>query len=568
MKIKIKKYLSIYKNIRIPWFLLGIWLVLAVISTQTEVLTTTLTAGIIDASQKAIKADMPLNYVGCLVITGIVSIATIWTSARVQESINLGVRTRLWDKIMRLPCRYYGEDNGDELVTRVTTDAGAAQEYFSLAMSSITSVYGVVVVYRQLFKYHRVLAAWSLLVIPVTIALGCLYCILGYKAGFLVNRSLAASISYLADRVRNFKLIKSFGTEKKEISEANRLYKKQFLAESLNGISIGIIQLVMQVIACAFLIISFVAGGQLVAKGEITIGRLVGFYSLAGVIGIRLLQFFMNMGSAANATGSLRKIAEIFEAEEEPESGEEAGAGQKDIRFDKVAFAYNSEVPVLRNVTCTIPAGKVTAIIGTNGAGKSTMMKMLTRMYEPEKGEITFGGKAIREYKLSSWRNKFSVVAQDNPLMSGTVRENILYGIEREVSEEELTEVAKKANIYDFVMKKPEGFDSEVGMGGSNFSGGQRQCIAIARAMIRGTDYLLLDEVTSNLDVRSAQLVQSALNRLMEGRTVIMIAHTCVATTCARNIIVMRDGCVEDAGTPEELAERNTYYQTFIKKAL
>lgn len=561
----IKKYLSIYRGIKMPWILLGFWLAAAIIETKLEVKSVTFTANIIDASQNAVKGNDLMNYIIYLGVTGIFTIITIWLTQKTQETIDLRVRNKLWNKIMHLPCRYYDVDNGDELVTRVTTDASSAHEYFALVMSSIISIYGVVVIYRQLFAYEKNLAAWALLILPITIVLGILYSILGYKAGVMTNRSMAGSIGYLADRVRNFKLMKAFGMEEQESKLGNRYYKKQFAADNFNSLCIAIIQVVMQVIACIFLIVTFVIGGQLVAKGEVSIGRLVGFYSLSGVMGIKLSQLFMNMGGVASATGVMRKIAEIFEAEEEPEGGGEAEEGQKDITFKQVAFAYNEEVPVLCGVDCTIPAGKITAVIGTNGAGKSTMMKMLTRMYEPKTGGIYFGDGKISDYSLKSWRNKFAVVAQNNPLMSGTVRENMLYGMDREVSEEELIEVAKQANIYDCVMEKEGGFDAQVGMDGTNFSGGQRQCIAIARAMLRGSDFLLLDEVTSNLDVRSAQQVQSALNRLMKGRTVILIAHTCMATTCAENIIVMRDGRVEDAGAPNELLGRNEYYRSFLE---
>lgn len=186
-------------------------------------------------------------------------------------------------------------------------------------------------------------------------------------------------------------------------------------------------------------------------------------------------------------------------------------------------------------------------------------------MYEPSEGEITFGDRKISEFRLSAWRKSFAIVAQEHPLLSGTIRDNIVYGVERKVTEEELIHVAKMANIYDFVMSTPGGFDAEVGPGGSNFSGGQQQCIAIARAMMRNPDYLLLDEATSNLDARSEQQVTAALENLMKGRTTIMIAHNYSATAFADQVIVLCDGHVEACGTPEELLETNEYYQTFAR---
>lgn len=235
-----------------------------------------------------------------------------------------------------------------------------------------------------------------------------------------------------------------------------------------------------------------------------------------------------------------------------------------DIILDHVDFSYQT-AKVLSNLNCSIPKGKITAIVGTNGSGKSTLFKLLERMYNPTAGKIYFGDKDITEFSLSSWRKSFAIVAQEKPLLSGTIRENIMYGVERKVTEEELIHVAKMANIYDFVMNTPGQFDAQVGPGGSNFSGGQQQCIAIARAMMRNPDYLLLDEATSNLDVKSEQQVTEALNNLMEGRTTILIAHNYSATIFADQVIVLCDGEIQAVGTPKELLETNEYYRTFAK---
>ena len=235
-----------------------------------------------------------------------------------------------------------------------------------------------------------------------------------------------------------------------------------------------------------------------------------------------------------------------------------------DIILNHVNFSYQT-ASVLRDLNCSIPKRKVTAIVGTNGAGKSTLFKLLERMYNPTEGQIYFGNKDITDFKLSSWRKSFAIVAQDKPLLSGTIRKNIMYGVERQVSEEELIHVAKMANIYDFVMNTPGQFDAEVGPGGSNFSGGQQQCIAIARAMMRNPDYLLLDEATSNLDVKSEQQVTTALSNLMKGRTTILIAHNYSATVFADQVIVLCDGEIQAVGTPEELLKTNEYYRIFAK---
>lgn len=286
---------------------------------------------------------------------------------------------------------------------------------------------------------------------------------------------------------------------------------------------------------------------------------------ITGIVSLQLMQFFMNVGSVSGTFGTMKKIAQIIDTDSEPEGGEPVPEVCADIEFDNVSFAYAGGSDVIKNLSVKIPMGKVTAVIGGNGAGKSTLFKLLLRLYEPKSGEIRFGGDGIGKYCLTDWRDRFAVVSQRNPLIGGTVRENIAYGLDREVSDEELAETARRANCYDCITAKPGGFNEDVGLGGSNFSGGQGQCISIARAMLRNADYLLLDEATSNLDVVSEAEVTGAMDELMRDKTTIMIAHNYAATRNADYIIVMKDGAVEAAGTPDELLKTNEYYKMFVK---
>ena len=255
---------------------------------------------------------------------------------------------------------------------------------------------------------------------------------------------------------------------------------------------------------------------------------------ITGIVSLQLMQFFMNVGSVSGTFGTMKKIAQIMDTDSEPDGGEPVPEVCADIEFDNVSFTYAGGQDVIKNLSVKIPMGKVTAVIGGNGAGKSTLFKLLLRLYEPKSGEIRF---------LTDWRDRFAVVSQRNPLIGSTVRENIAYGLDREVSDEELAETARRAN----------------------FSGGQGQCISIARAMLRNADYLLLDEATSNLDVVSEAEVTGAMDELMRDKTTIMIAHNYAATRNADYIIVMKDGVVEAAGTPDELLKTNEYYRIFVK---
>ena len=562
---KLSKQFSVLKGVQMPWVLIFLSFLFSASTMSAELQSATLTASVIDTSQKAINASVLFNYIAITAAAAVLSIASNYFTRRMEETINLRVRCKLWEKIMHLPSKFYDQDNGNELVSRITSDASAPSSLFSMAVSFVVCVVTSVQAFIRLYSYNTMLANYSLLIIPLTLVICIVYGKLMYKLGVYSTVTVASSLGYLAERVRNFRLIKSAAAEKLESQKANATFKRMYIADFLNWLMVAGYQLVSSMFSIMFIFIVFVLGGQFVSTGELTIGDLTAFYMITGIVGLQLMQFFMNVGSVSGIFGNMKKINSISEAEPEKEGGETVPARCSDITLENVGFAYSQERPVLKDVSVIIPKGKVTAIIGGNGAGKSTVFKLLVRLYEPSQGRILFGGDDIAAYDVIQWRDRFAYVFQRDPLIGGTVRENILYGLDREVSEEELIATAKKANCYDFIMEKPLGFDEDVGLGGSNFSGGQAQCIAIARAMLRNADFLLLDEATSNLDVTSEAMVTKALDTLMEGRTTIMIAHSYAATRNADNIIVMKDGQLEACGTPAEMEKTNAYYQLFAK---
>lgn len=562
---RFSKYFASLRGVKLPWVLIVLSLIFSAAMMNAELQAATLTAGIIDTSQNAIDSKLLTNFIVVTALAALFRICEYYFTRRMEETISLRVRCKLWNKIMHLPTKYYDEDNGNELVSRVTTDAAAPATLFSMIVSFTVCVFTVIKGFIQLFDYNTLLASWSLLIIPMTAVICLIYGKLTYKLGVYTTVTMAGSLGYLAERVRSFRLIKSAVAEKVESEKGSGNFKRMYVADFLNWIIVAGYQLAASLFSILFIVVVFVIGGQLMQKGELTIGDLTSFYMICGIVGIQLMQFFMNVGSVSGTFGTMQKINKVSDCEAESEDGRPVPQLCADIVFDKVSFGYFEDNDVLKDVSVTIPAGKVTAIVGGNGAGKSTMFKLITRLYEPKSGEIRFNGENAAEYELGSWRGRFAYVFQRDGLIGGTVRDNIVYGLEREVSEEEIIAAAKSANCYDFIMEKPAGFDEDVGLGGSNFSGGQGQCICIARAMLRNADILLLDEATSNLDVTSTALVSEAMDNLMKDRTTVMIAHSFAATKNADYVIVMREGTVEAAGTPDELEKTNEYYKLFSK---
>lgn len=563
---RFRQYVGIFHGIRIPWIMLLLVLLASMVESQLFVRQTTLTADIIDGTQQAIDYAKLVKFVSVTAGKAVISILVILLGGWVYQRINLGVRNKLWSKLMRLPTRYYDGESGDALVSRVTTDASQSYVYFRVAVDLITAVYAAVVSYRQMAKYSPVLSRYILLLIPVLLIMAWLFGKLNFIAGQKGQTTFSKTLGYLVEMTRNLRLVKAARMEYREQQRGKELFHKQFRAGLWAIFSNSSSVLLIEILSCAATAITFILGRSLVAGGEISVGKLLGFYTISNMMIVRIIQLLMLYGALKQGNGQMEKIAQILDAPEEKQEGVEFDVGDQDIVAEHIDFSYGDR-PVLKDVHFTIPKGKVTAIIGSNGAGKSTMFKLLERMYDPDRGHIRFGQTDVKKFNIRSWRESFAIVSQDKPLLSGTVRDNILYGTRRNVSEEELVRVAKQANVYDFVMDTPGGFDAQVGMGGGNFSGGQRQCIAIARAMMRNPDYLLLDEATSNLDARSEQVVSQALTNLMKGRTTVMIAHNYSATKAADHIVVMKDGRVEAEGSPAELLETNAYYRAFVSKA-
>ena len=563
---RIKRYQNIFRGVRIPWVMLAVLLILNIIESHVFLEQTTLTADIIDASQKAINANQLVRFIVVLLVNSALSISINYINGWTDQKLSYGVRNKLWNKLMHLPTRYYDQESGDTLVSRVTTDSDHSATYFNIAIKFVSTVYASAVAVRQMYRYSPQLTFYMLIAMPILLTIAALVGKLSFTANKKAQVAFADALGYLVERTRNLRLIKAARMEHAEQQAGKKWFDRQFQVSLLSTTVNSLTAALIPIFSGVGIVVSFVIGGRLVQEGVITVGKLVGFYTLSGLLSAHMLTFLQLYTSLKEANGRLDKVAELLETPDEKQEGIEFDVADADLVAENVSFSY-SDAPTLNGVNFRIPKGQITAIVGPNGAGKSTMFKLLERMYDPDIGTLRFGNDDIRKYDLASWRGSFAIVSQDKPLLSGTVRENILYGVRRKVEEEELIHVAKLANIYDFVMATPGGFDAPVGMGGSNFSGGQRQCIAIARAMMRNPDYLLLDEATSNLDAKSEQLVSQALANLMKGRTTVMIAHNYSATRDATHIVVMKDGKVEAEGSPEELLASNEYYRTFACKS-
>ena len=313
--------------------------------------------------------------------------------------------------------------------------------------------------------------------------------------------------------------------------------------------------------------IVFLSGGVFVNQGLMTAGGVYAFYLIASNASTMFANLIEYFGSIRGAVGSMDRVLETLEAMEEAiDDGETVEAVDGDITLKNVSFAYR-EKDILKNLDCVIPSGKVTALVGANGCGKSTIFRLLERFYDTKEGSIMLGTVDAQGYSLRSWRNTFGYVPQECSVMGGTIRSNLSFGADRELTDAELEAACEKAGLKDLIATLPDGYDSHVAPGGTNFSGGQRQCLAIARAIIHDPKVLLLDEATSSMDAQTEDMVTSALRNLMEGRTTVIIAHDLKTILSADHAVVLKDGKVCSYGDPKQILNTITEYRDNIIKA-
>lgn len=558
-KVSFKDYLSALSGISLPWVFLALTFAATIVSTLATMDIATITGSIVDADGNVPAAKL-VSYAGNYLLVGLSSALVLVLGAIASEKINLGLRTRLWKKIIYTRQSCYDQDGGEALVSRVTTDCDFASKLLTTVVSMIGIGVGMGIYISRMLKLSKEISVYMLLLIPVSVLFGWIYAKLKFIIAQKSQAMLARTTAYLVERTKSLTLIKTANAQSDEIENGRENFDEQYKMQVKTGMMNVFYTALQTVYTVLTIIIPFFIGAKLVSEGVLKVGHIVAFYTIAGAVGTSATNLINSVGTIRQANGALSRVLNALKLpDEEQESGRAMDDPDQDVVIEEVDFSYG-EKPILKNVSCVIPKNKVTAVVGSNGSGKSTLFKLLDRLYDPADGAMKFGNTDVKEYDLHAWRKAFCMVAQGSPLMEGTLRENICYGCERPISDDELIKVAKQSRAYDFIEKLPEGFDTRVAPGGTNFSGGQRQLIAIARAMMNNPDYLLLDEATSNLDAKNERLVMDALEELMAGRTTVIIAHSLSTIRKADHVVVIRNGQVESTGAPSQVLNKAGNY--------
>lgn len=558
-----RSYIRLLFKTKLPWFWLGLLTALNIAD---------ITLGLL---LPAYTAQVATGVITSTVITGVVVVIVVrvlfsgiirYIAKITSYKIDIRYRKLIWNRLMRSPIKLYDSVKPNEMVSRTVNDTTQISAVISgLLPALVGMVYGTVYIAKVLYGYDWRLSAGLLVYSPVYVIAIIFYGKWNYRTHKYTQNRLAGLTQFLSELLVSIPLIKSFANEKKETNRGRdniQLYYKANMKRSLtawvNTPLTSILNLVMELFVIIF-------GIYLVTQGTITLQIWIAFFMYVGMYFGMLETFGIMYTQIKQSQGATSRIAHLVENDLEQYHRElEVHNNQLDLEFDHLTFAYGDKL-VLEDVSFTIPYGQVTAIVGPSGGGKSTILSLLQQLYHPNDGQILFGGTPVEKFHLDSWRGLFSYVAQDSPLFAGSIRENIVYGLDREVTESELIQAAENANILGFINEQPEKFDAPVGERGSSLSGGQRQRVAIARAFLRNSDFLLLDEAMASLDVQSEKAVQAAMNVLMEGRTAVVVAHDLSIIRNADQIILLNEGKVETTGSHEEVLKESELYRQFVE---
>jgi ATP-binding cassette, subfamily B, bacterial len=497
------------------------------------------------------------------VVGAVSSYAEKYLTTSVGQWVAHDLRLLLYQRIQRLSLLEHGESRTGDLISRVTSDIDAIQDFINTALLGIvTNLLTLLGMIGVMFYVNWRFTLIGLSVAPVLFVVVYFYTRKIKKATRAVRKKESELMSSVAEVLTSIHVVQAFAREDYEDRrfnwESRQNVQAALQARSVKAKLSPMVDVIVAVGTC--LVLGY--GAHLVLRGELSTGVLLVFLIYLGKTYKPMRDLSKMTNTVSKAAISFERVQEVLESESRVRNlpaASQAPPFQGRIEFDRVSFSYGSDLPILKEVSFRIEPGQVAAIVGPSGTGKTTIASLIPRFFDPQAGKVTIDGMDIRGFTLKSLRDQISFVLQDTLLFRGTIWDNIAYG-RPDAPPEDTIQAAELANAHDFIVSMPQGYATFVGERGVTLSGGQRRRIAIARAIIRNTPILVLDEPTAGLDAASERTVVEALDRLMQGRTTVIIAHHLETVRHADVIFVVKDAEIVETGTHETLVARGGVY--------
>jgi len=489
-------------------------------------------------------------------------------AAKLSQKTVYTMRRDLFEKISYLPIKFTDTHKHGDIMSRMTNDVENVSNTVSTTLGSLVSaVVTLIGTLSVMLYYSPLMTLVAMVSIPLTIFTTTMMSKLMRKYFVRQQRILGSLNSHVEEMVSGYKTVVAYGREEKSkarFEEINREFKHTAIRANFFG---GIMGPLMNMIGNIGYLLVAAAGAYFVIKGDISLGVIQAFIIYTKQFTRPINEIGNQYSQIINAVAGAERVFEIMDTEPE-NAGElealDSGKVKGNITFNNVHFAYKKEEPVLRGFSLEVKAGEKIAIVGKTGSGKTTIVNLLTRFYDIDSGEILLDGVDICKYSKSTLRKSIGIVLQDTVLFSDTIEANVKYGA-RNASDAEFDRALESANADVFVERLPEGKKTLLTESGQNLSQGQRQLLSIARAVLLDPKILILDEATSSVDTRTEMQIQSAMQRLMEGRTSLIIAHRLSTIRDADKIIVLADGKIAEYGNHDELLAKKGEYYTLYK---
>ncbi|MFS0604607.1 ABC transporter ATP-binding protein [Peribacillus frigoritolerans] len=565
-----RQFIRLVQQTKPSKLMIGIALALSLGTTGVALLVPLFTKNLInDFSVSSLNAERITLLVVAIIVQALASGFSIYLLNRIGQSVVAGIRDQLWKKLLILPVSYFDDHPSGETVSRMTNDTtvvkGLISEHLSNFVTGIISIVGSMIV---LFVLDWKMTLLMFTAIPLSVLILMPLGKKMHKISKGMQDETASFTAVLQQVLTEIRLVKASNAEALEYQNGQKGIQKLFQFGLKEAKIQALIAPLMSFVMMALLVLILGYGGMRVSSGALTAGALVAFIMYLFQIIMPMAQLASFFTQFQKATGATERIISILDSVEEEDAKQPVQNMSQSISVDHLNYSYNNGEQVLKDISFNVEAGKVTAIVGPSGSGKTTLFSLFERFYKPQEGSISIGGTSINDFTLLSWRSQIGYVSQESPIVSGTIRDNICYGINRDITDDELNQVAKMAYADQFISELPNGYDTEVGERGMKLSGGQRQRIAIARAFLRNPKILMLDEATSSLDSKSEKVVQQALNHLMKGRTTIVIAHRLSTVIGSDQIIFLEKGKITGSGTHKELYNTHSLYREFAEQQL